>query len=463
MDVMIIGAGPAGLTLGAALSRRGHQVVVVERDPGPAPDGSWPRRGVMQFHQAHGFRPQVRDLLEAEWPEAWHAWLRLGAEPMELPAPGGVTPAIGVRSRRRTYELALRSAAAAVDGLTVAVGHVNGLVEQSGRVTGAVVGTAAVTADLVVDASGRLSRLAPPADIGGDTGMAYVSRTYRRRPGAPAGPMNGPAAWSAALRGYDAYVFPHERGHASAVVVRPTADAALGVLRHTAAFDAARRAIPGLAAWTDPRHATPTSDVMVGGRLLNMYRPQLGRPGLVALGDAVATTAPTAGRGVAMASMQVAGLLRLLDDGADPTTIAIPFGDWCDTWIRPWVEDHLAIDAETVRRWNGHDLDPDQPLTSAAIVAAAKADPRIGPLVSGFAAMTALPASLGPAEPLARAVYRSGWRPPTGEGPTRDELVALVADASPRRARARSHPAPMRSPSPVPPGSTARQGSAGAT
>ena len=66
MDVIIVGAGPAGLTLGAALARRRHRVVAVDRDPGPAPDGSWRRRGVMQFEQAHGFRPQVRDLLLAD-------------------------------------------------------------------------------------------------------------------------------------------------------------------------------------------------------------------------------------------------------------------------------------------------------------------------------------------------------------------------------------------------------------
>ncbi len=40
--------------------------------------------------------------------------------------------------------------------------------------------------------------------------------------------------------------------------------------------------------------------------------------------------------------------------------------------------------------------------------------------------MTALPASLAPAEPIARAVYESGWRPAPAEGPTRDELVALL-------------------------------------
>jgi flavin-dependent dehydrogenase len=428
MDVIIVGAGPSGLTLGAALARRGHRIVAVDRDPGPAPDGSWRRRGVMQFQQAHGFRPQVRDLLLAEWPEAWHTWLDLGAEPIDLPATGASTPAVGVRSRRITYERALRRAAAEVDGLTVAVGHVDGLAERGGRVVGAVVDGSTVSADLVVDASGRLSRLTPP-QIRGDVGMAYVSRTYRRRLGATPGALTTPFAWSARFHGYDGYAFPHEHGHVSVVIIRPTTDAGLGALRHPDAFDAACRAIPGLAAWTDTRVATPTSGVIVGGGLLNIYRRQLGRPGLVAVGDAVATTAPTAGRGLAMASMQIGALLQLLDAGVDPATIAAPFGAWCATWILPWVEDHLAFDAESVRRWQGHDLDLSQPLTSAAIVAAAQADPRIESHVADFMAMTALPASLAVAEPLARAVYETGWRQPTAEGPTRDELVSIAEGA----------------------------------
>ena len=228
------------------------------------------------------------------------------------------------------------------------------------------------------------------------------------------------------FHGYDSYVFPHERGHVSAVIIRPTADAGLGVLRHVTPSTPPAGRSPVWPTWTDPRVATPTSGVMIGGGLLNLYRRQFGRPGLVAVGDAVATTAPTAGRGLAMASMQIEALLDLLDAGADPATIAEPFGTWCDTWIRPWVEDHLAFDAEAVRRWNGDDLDLTRPLTSAAIVAAAPADPRIEPYVAEFMAMTALPASLAPAEPLARAVYETGWRQPTAEGPTRDELVALA-------------------------------------
>ena len=33
----------------------------------------------MQFDHAHGFRPQVGQVLEQEWPEAQAAWLALGS------------------------------------------------------------------------------------------------------------------------------------------------------------------------------------------------------------------------------------------------------------------------------------------------------------------------------------------------------------------------------------------------
>ena len=115
MRVAVIGAGPAGLLTGTALTRRGHEVVAVERDAGPPAEGPWERRGVMQFHHAHGFRPQVGDVLEREWPEAHDAWLGLGAEPIVFDVPGwGATVSISFRwkvhrSARRSFSCAPRS------------------------------------------------------------------------------------------------------------------------------------------------------------------------------------------------------------------------------------------------------------------------------------------------------------------------------------------------------------------
>ena len=382
----------------------------------------------MQFEHAHGFRLQVRDLLLAEWPDAFDEWVRLGAEPISFELPNGRPGGTVVRSRRSTYERALRAAAGRIRGLTLRTGHVDGLVERQGRVVGAVIDGSACDADLVIDASGRTARIGGSAhdELGGDCGIAYVNRCYRLHDGAAPGPLTMPMAWGGTFAGYQVIVFPHERGHFSVVIVRPTTDTALLQLRHRDAFDAACRSIPALAEWTHPDRSAPTSEVLVGGRLRNVYREQQRIPGLVAVGDSVSTTTPTVGRGVAMTSMQVGALLDLLDGGADPLTIAEPFGDWCDEQIRPWVEDHISRDTEAVQRLEGADIDLSRPLTSTAIVDAAQVDQRILEHVGRFLSMTALPASLAPAEPLARAAYASGWRPPYSEGPSRDELVALI-------------------------------------
>jgi hypothetical protein len=243
--------------------------------------------------------------------------------------------------------------------------------------------------------------------------------------------MVNPIAYVADFDGYQCLVFLHEAGHFSVVIIRPTADAALKALRFPAAFEAACRAIPVLAEWIDPARAHPTSTVLVGGALRNVYRRQVGVPGLVRVGDCVATTTPTRGRGIAMACMQIVALLTLLDQGTDPATVAEPFGAWCDQNIEPWVVDHVAIDGGMVRRWQGHDIDLSVPLTSDLIAAAAEADPHIHRYAAGYFAMTTLPASLAPAEPLARAVYEGGWRPPHAPGPTRDQLVTVINAAVP--------------------------------
>ena len=431
MKVLVLGSGPTGLLTGAALVERGHEVTSVDRDPGPAADGTWRRRGVMQFDHAHGFRPQVGDVLQRRWPAAYDAWMGAGAEPVAVEVPGAGTRALGSRSRRSVFERALRSAASATPGLTLHTGHVDALLRADERVTGALVDKVPLRADLVVDASGRSSRIDRTADpeLEGLCGLAYVDRTYQLLPGAEPGPLDNPIGSFSGYDGYQVLVFLHEAGHFSVLFVCPTADVALKPLRLDAVFDEACRAVPALADWTDPDRARPTSPVMVGGALRNVYRSPRGLAGLVPVGDTVATTTPTRGRGVAMAFTQVDALLRLLDDGADPVSVAHPFGAWCDDLIRPWVEDHIAIDSDAVARWQGAALDLTRPLTTEQICEAARADPRINEYAGPYLAMTALPSCLQPAEPMALAVYETGWRAPYAPGPTRNQLVDVIENA----------------------------------
>jgi 2-polyprenyl-6-methoxyphenol hydroxylase-like FAD-dependent oxidoreductase len=440
MKVAVIGAGPAGLLTGTSLARRGHEVVAVDRDPGPPTSGHWARRGVMQFHHAHAFRPQVGAVLLDEWPDAYTAWLAAGAEPVTFQLPGGATAPGGFRSRRDTFERVLRTAAPDVPGLEVWQGHVDGVVVSGGRARGLVVDGRTLDADLVVDASGRSGRAADgvrgPSEEGGLCGMAYVDRQYRLTAGAAPGPMTNTLAWQADFDGYQCIVFLHERGYFSVLVVRPTADAALKDLRHTASFDAACRAIPGLAEWTDPGRARPVTAVHPGGPLRNAYRPQRGvdgntpLPGLVSVGDSVATTTPTFGRGVATTFVQVQHLLALLDEGTEPELVAEPFDRWCEDNMRPWVRDHVRMDSDLVRRWQGGDVDLGRPLPSDLVMAAAAVDPGISAALPAYLTMQGLPACLEKVEPLARAVYESGWRPPYSPGPSRNELVGIVMEAA---------------------------------
>jgi 2-polyprenyl-6-methoxyphenol hydroxylase-like FAD-dependent oxidoreductase len=444
--VAIIGAGPAGLFAGAGLARRGHEVVAVERDLGPAADGSWPRLGVMQFHHAHGFRVQVAQALEQELPEALVRWLADGAELVRMPLPDGSEVPMGVRSRRVTFERALRSVALAEPGLAVRRGHVDGVTGRHGRAAGILVDGSELVADLVIDASGRAGRatrsLRPPAASGGRCGIAYVDRQYQLYPGADPGPLANPLAWQADLPGYQVVIFIHERGIFSVLLVRPAADPDLRQLRHEAAFTAACRAIPGLSDWTDPGRSRPVTPVLPGGPLLNAYRGQTGHdgrlalPGLVFLGDAVATTTPTFGRGVTTTLLQARRLLELVDDhGADLAAVGESFDAWCAEQIKPWVDDHVHMDESTRRRWAGEPIDLDQPLPSDLILAAAAEDPGIGAAAAGYVRMTSLPASLRAVEPLARAVYATGWRPSPAPGPTRDELAGIIRAAQPAYAR----------------------------
>jgi 2-polyprenyl-6-methoxyphenol hydroxylase-like FAD-dependent oxidoreductase len=433
MRIAVVGAGPTGLFSAIALARRGHAVTVVDRDPGPQPDGSWERTGVMQFHHPHAFRSQIVDALAAEMPDVLEAVIGAGAERLRVLPDGPV----GLRCRRMVFERVLRSAALAEPGVAALRGHADEVLTERGRATGLRVDGQPLGADLVLDASGRSGRLGrglrAPAQ-GGDCGQAYVSRQYRLRPGAGFPAMAMPLAAVAFYPGYGVIAFPHDSGVFSVVIMRSGDDRALTGLRETAAFDAAAAAVPLPAEWTDPARCTPLTAVLPGGRLYNTWCGQLDGdghvplPGLVFVGDTVCTTNPSAGRGITTSLLQVRRLLDLLPEHpGDPESLTRELDAWCTTHVKPWFDDHVACDTGLAARWAGADVDLDQPLPSDLIGAAASVDPSMMAVVGPYQGMQVLPGALAAVEPRAREIYASGWRPPVPDGPTRDELVELVA------------------------------------
>jgi 2-polyprenyl-6-methoxyphenol hydroxylase-like FAD-dependent oxidoreductase len=431
MRTVVVGSGPVGMFCAMALARQGHEVIVVDRDPGPPEAGRWARRGVMQFLLPHFFRPIVHQVMTSTLPEVWEALLAAGGVPAR--PPGFPEEMTGLQCRRSTFERAVRSVARREPHLALRTGHADRLVTRHGRVTGVVVDRQTVDADLVIAATGRASRFAsdvrPPAE-GGPCGFSYVARMYRARPGTELASSGLPM--SSLYRGYLAMVFPQDARTLSALIVRPTADDALAPLRHEHCFDAAVSFIPQLAPWTDPGRFEPITGVMAGGGLTNTYRGQLdgrGRaavPGLFFTGDAVCTTYPAAGRGVSLGLRQAQTLTGLLAGRAGPCDVAGQFDAWCTANIRPWYEDHRRVDAAMLHRMGGGDIDPEAPIPSDVICAAAEIDPSIWPAARPYLTMQALPSVLGPVQDKARAALRTGWRPPYADGPTGAQLADLI-------------------------------------
>src|SRR4051794_2906491 len=431
MRIVIVGSGPVGSLSALMLARRGHQVVLVDRDGGPDEAGEWNRRGVMQFDLPHFFRPGVRHAILEEVPELWSALQLAGALPA-LP-PGFPEEMTGIQCRRRVFDRAMWTFTSAEPGVFRVTGHADHIAVADGRVTGLVVDGTHVAADLVVVASGRASKLGDELRApgqGGSCGFSYAARQYRAKPGVETPGWGLPTM--VMYDGYFAIVFPQDAGTITALIVRPTFDTRLLELRHNTAFEAAAAAVPLLAEWTDPDRWEPITDVQSGSNLNNAYRGQRAAdgsvtPGLVFIGDAVCTTNPAAGRGVALGMRQARTLVGLLEEhGADLSRVAEELDDWCIANIRPWYDDHVYWDKTSLERFAGEDIDLDARIPSDVICECAQVDPSIMAAAGPYLGMLALPTIMDTVQDKARAVLATGWRPAYAAGPTRDELAELV-------------------------------------
>jgi 2-polyprenyl-6-methoxyphenol hydroxylase-like FAD-dependent oxidoreductase len=437
MDIVIVGAGPTGSFLAIACARRGHRVTVVDRATGPLPDGSWPRRGVMQFHQPHAFRPQVADAFKAEMPDVLDALQAAGV--VLVPDAYRLTgmPNMSIMLRRSRLDPVMWRALAGEPGVTMVAAtarDVRG--RRDGRLEVLTRG-GAVDADLVVDATGGTQSFAdglraPGEEI--DSGLAYVSRQYRLLPGARAHlPENMGGRWT--FRGYEAIVFEHDADVITVLFERLAADRGLAGLREAPAFEAAVAAVEPLATRTDSRYVETLSPVRPGGRLRNRYRGQLmpdgtaALPGLLHAGDAVCSPSPRLGRGTTTALLQARKLLDLLDRQEPVEDLTYAFDRWCHEQVRPWFEDQARDDAVTLRLWRDGDLDLSVTPASKLVLGANADDSEVSDLLNAYAEMEVLPAALEPLLPRTRARLAEGWRPAMTPGPDAAQLAVTIAAA----------------------------------
>src|SRR5688500_8200823 len=88
LDVLVLGAGTAGLSASLALARDGHRVTLIERDGVHATEPldalRWERKGIPHFFQPHAFIPRGRKEMRAAFPDVFDALLAAGAWDLDL-------------------------------------------------------------------------------------------------------------------------------------------------------------------------------------------------------------------------------------------------------------------------------------------------------------------------------------------------------------------------------------------
>jgi 2-polyprenyl-6-methoxyphenol hydroxylase-like FAD-dependent oxidoreductase len=334
MKFVVAGGGVAGLAAALAVARAGHQAVVLERDtvePSDSPETAFavPRHGIPHFFQPHAFLPRGRRELQALAPDVLQALLDAGADPQYIrdklhgPAEPGDDELVWLWVRRPVIEWALRRAAAAEPEIELRPGtNVEGLlIGGDGSAVGvAVAGGGTVHGDVVVDALGRYRAPqgwprsnAKPVD----SGAIYYCRYFQLADGVEH--MDAPFLNPRGDLGYMGFnTFRGDNRTFAVILLAPTSDRQLRVLRNQEAWEAACAVIRPLDIMTSPEYARPITDVMPMGGLMNVERtrdPGAGR--VLSVGDASCHTDPAFAYGLSFALAHAAALAEAAESGAD--------------------------------------------------------------------------------------------------------------------------------------------------
>lgn len=468
-EVVVLGAGPTGVTAAMLLAAEGHRVTVLERDSGAPVGGaeeivaSWRRPGVNQFRQPHALLPRVREVLEQELPAVLDEITALGARPhnmitgaQALPAIGGPRPGDSrydtVRARRALLEAALGAVAARTPGLTVRRGvTVTALVPGAERLPGRPHVSGVVThqgetlpADLVVDAAGRNSAMTKllgalggprPHEERAEAGFLFYGRHFRARDGVLPGPLDWQGFQHPTLAVLPVPGDGDTWGIYFAVSPR---DNAMRALKEPEVWDRAIALFPAVAHWSAGERIT---DVMVMAGTESRRRSLVvdGMPvatGVISIGDAWATTNPIFGMGTAMGLVHAQLLRDATRDVSldDPEKLAQRFDEDTDSALLPyyrllqgWDAHRLAeIDAEMRgERYTGGD---ETWAVATALDAAKLTDPELLRALADLGSVLATPDEVLGRPGLVEKIVAAGRAVPRfpTPGPTRAELLAAL-------------------------------------
>jgi 2-polyprenyl-6-methoxyphenol hydroxylase-like FAD-dependent oxidoreductase len=388
-QVLVIGAGMAGLWTALALAPTGRDVVLLERDP-PPPQGDadtafhdWNRRGVGHLRHSHAFLARLRLIIRDDHPELLQELLEAGCR--DLPFEGGLTDiqrrtyapssldrdlAI-LTSRRTTLELIMRRYVERQPNVTIrSETFVKALKIAPGSipvVTGVVAedaaGTHEIAADIVVDAGGRLSpafdqllesgvRVPEESET---CGILYFTRHYRLNPG-QAEPERSKESPTGDLEYLKFGVFPADNGCFSITICVPEIEMELRkAIVDPEVFDSICAKLPGLAPWIDPAKAQGVSRVFGMGDLHSRWRTMAKDSraavlGFFPVGDSLVRTNPLYGRGCSFAAVSAHLLRDAITASADPAARALLYQSATDRELRPYYDVMRNADRDAIRR-----------------------------------------------------------------------------------------------------------------
>jgi 2-polyprenyl-6-methoxyphenol hydroxylase-like FAD-dependent oxidoreductase len=395
-SIAILGGSVIGSAAALLFARAGWAVTLVDPElPLMArPDDDLPRRrpGAPQAVQAHAHTARATYELRTRLPDVYDALLAAGANvlPFAMPphlATGGPNPTddrlTAIRTRRVVLDAVIADAVRQEPGVTALTVKASSLVLEDRtvpRATGLRLADGrTVPADVLLDAGGRRSPVTgwlaragidQPEETS-ECALTYYSRHHRIVAEPP--PMPGFAV-VLDFPTHQLLGFRGDRDYLTVALVRHAGDKERARWQDDEEFDSALTSMPGFVEWR--RALEPAGPVLPMGAVRNRMTALVDqdRPlvlGLHQVGDALTTTNPSRGRGIAFGLTAVGRLHDLLTAGdtlPPADDVALELHAWQRDVLRHYYRETCVVDLELAARIRATLTGGEAPPTAPAVL-----------------------------------------------------------------------------------------------